>query len=285
MGHPIEKYRLEWRDLEMAGRDYRTPKRLGRIMNNWTRKIRSGDFRAAAKLITAIERGDPSAVPILKSLYPYTGRARIIGITGSTGTGKSSLINGLTTGYRRLRQRVGILAVDPTSPISGGAILGDRIRMREHFTDPGVFIRSIASRGAPGGLPVLVLAEAVHVLDALGMDVVFIETIGVGQDQTAVSSIARTTVVVLNPTMGDEVQLLKAGIMEVADLFVVNKADLPGGDTMAIHLSDLSGSERPIPVFKTSALKQLGIDELIKGLNDLARKTRQARQPKGTDRR
>ncbi|HUK56650.1 MAG TPA: methylmalonyl Co-A mutase-associated GTPase MeaB [Nitrospiria bacterium] len=254
-------------------------------MNNWTRKIRSGDFRAAAKLITAIERGDPSAVPILKSLYPYTGRARIIGITGSTGTGKSSLINGLTTGYRRLRQRVGILAVDPTSPISGGAILGDRIRMREHFTDPGVFIRSIASRGAPGGLPVLVLAEAVHVLDALGMDVVFIETIGVGQDQTAVSSIARTTVVVLNPTMGDEVQLLKAGIMEVADLFVVNKADLPGGDTMAIHLSDLSGSERPIPVFKTSALKQLGIDELIKGLNDLARKTRQARQPKGTDRR
>jgi LAO/AO transport system kinase len=254
-------------------------------VNYLARQIRKGDFPSAAKLLTAVERGDPSAIPILKALTPYTGRAHVIGITGPTGTGKSSVINGLTTGYRRLRQRVGILAVDPSSPISGGAILGDRIRMRDHLTDPGVFIRSLAARRAPGGLPVLVLAEALHVLDALGMDVIFIETIGVGQDQTAVSSLVRTTVVVLNPTMGDEVQLLKAGIMEIADLFVVNKADLPGADTMAMHLADLSGGQNPTPVFKTSAIKRLGFDELMKGLNDLAKRTRPLRRPKGTIRR
>ncbi|MBI3995814.1 MAG: methylmalonyl Co-A mutase-associated GTPase MeaB [Nitrospirae bacterium] len=238
------------------------------------RQIRNGDFRAAAKLITAIERGDPSAVPILKALAPYTGRAQVIGITGPVGAGKSSLINELTTGYRHLRRRVGILAVDPTSPVTGGAILGDRIRMRDHLTDPGVFIRSLAARGAPGGLPVLVLAEALHVLDALGMDVIFIETIGIGQDQTAVASIARTTAVVVNPTLGDEVQLLKAGFMEIADIFVVNKADLPGADRMALQLAELSDAVNPAPVFKTSALKHEGLDELIKGLNDIGKKTR-----------
>lgn len=243
-------------------------------MNDSARQIRKGDFRAAAKLITAIERGDPSAVPILKALTPYTGRAQVIGITGPVGAGKSSLINDLTTGYRRLRRRVGILAVDPTSPITGGAILGDRIRMRDHLTDPGVFIRSLAARGAPGGLPVLVLAEALHVLDALGMDVIFIETIGIGQDQTAVASIARTTAVVVNPTLGDEVQLLKAGFMEIADIFVVNKADLPGADRMALQLAELSDAVNPVPVFKTSALKHEGLDELIKGLNDIGKRTR-----------
>jgi LAO/AO transport system kinase len=254
-------------------------------MSSAVRQIRHGDFRAAAKLITAIERRDPSAIPILRALTPDTGRARIIGITGPTGTGKSSLINALTTGCRRLRQRVGILAVDPTSPISGGAILGDRIRMRDHLTDPGVFIRSLASRGAPGGLPVGVLAEALHVLDALGMDWIFIETIGIGQDQTAVASIARTTVVVVNPAMGDEVQLLKAGFMEIADLFVVNKADLPGADRMALQLAELSDPRKPTPVFKISAIRQQGIDALIKGLNDLDRRTGQTKQPKGTHRR
>ncbi|HEY5595608.1 MAG TPA: methylmalonyl Co-A mutase-associated GTPase MeaB [Nitrospiria bacterium] len=238
------------------------------------RQIRNGDFRAAAKLITAIERGDPSAVPVLKALTPYTGRAQVIGITGPVGAGKSSLINDLTTGYRRLRRHVGILAVDPTSPVTGGAILGDRIRMRDHLTDPGVFIRSLAARGAPGGLPVLVLAEALHVLDALGMDVIFIETIGIGQDQTAVASIARTTAVVVNPTLGDEVQLLKAGFMEIADIFVVNKADLPGADRMALQLADLSDAVNPVPVFKTSSLKHEGLDELIKGLSDIGKRTR-----------
>jgi LAO/AO transport system kinase len=243
-------------------------------MSSPVRQIRNGDFRTAAKLITAIERGDPSAVPILKALTPYTGRAQVIGITGPVGAGKSSLINELTTGYRRLRRRVGILAVDPTSPVTGGAILGDRIRMRDHLTDPGVFIRSLAARGAPGGLPVLVLAEALHVLDALGMDVIFIETIGIGQDQTAVASIARITAVVVNPTLGDEVQLLKAGFMEMADLFIVNKSDLPGADQMSIQLSDLSDAVNPVPVFKTSVLKHQGLDELIKGLNDFFKRAR-----------
>lgn len=254
-------------------------------MKNSAQNILKGDFRAAAKLLTAIERGDPSAIPVLKALSPYTGRAHVIGITGPTGTGKSSLINGLTASYRRLKQRVGVLAVDPTSPKSGGAILGDRIRMRDHLTDSGVFIRSLSARGAPGGLPVLVLAESLHVLDALGLDVIFIETIGVGQDQTAVSSIARTTVVVLNPTLGDEVQLLKAGILEIADLFVVNKSDLAGADAMALQLADLSRPENPVPVFKTSALKNLGLDELVKGLNDRVKRTRPAKHSKGTNRR
>lgn len=255
------------------------------MISSAVRQIRNGDFRAAAKLITAIERGDPAAVPILKALAPYTGRAHVIGITGPAGAGKSSLINELTTGYRRLRLRVGILAVDPTSPITGGAILGDRIRMRDHLTDPSVFIRSLAARGAPGGIPVLVLAEALHVLDALGMDVVFIETIGIGQDQTAVASIARTTVVVVNPTLGDEVQLLKAGFMEIADLFVINKDDLPGADRMALQLADLSDAVNPVPVFKTSVLKQHGLDELIKGLNAFAQKTRRAEPPSRRTRR
>jgi len=254
-------------------------------MNDIIRGIQKGDFRAAAKLITAIERRDPAAIPSLRALTPDTGRARIIGITGPTGTGKSSLINALTTGCRRLRQRVGVLAVDPTSPISGGAILGDRIRMRDHLNDPGVFIRSLAARGAPGGLPLLEVAESSHVLDALGMDWIFIETIGIGQDQTAVASIARTTVVVVNPAMGDEVQLLKAGFMEIADLFVVNKADLPGADRMALQLAGLSDPGNPTPVFQVSSLRGEGIEALIKGLILLNQKMPQTRPPKGTHRR
>jgi GTPase len=243
-------------------------------MENWAREIRKGNFRGAAKLITAIERGDLAALPILRTLTPYTGRAHVIGITGPIGAGKSSLINSLATGYRRLRQRVGILAVDPTSSISGGAILGDRIRMHDHLADPDVFIRSLASRGAPGGLPVHVLKGALHVLDALGMDLIFIETIGIGQDETGIASIVRTTVVVVHPAMGDEVQLLKAGFMEVADLFVVNKADLPGADRMALELADLSDREYPVPVFKISALKKQGLDELIRALNSAGKRPR-----------
>ena len=254
-------------------------------MNDLTRQIRDGDFRVAAKLITAIERHDPAAIPILKTLTPYTGQAHVIGITGPMGTGKSSLINALTTVYRRLQRQVGILAVDPTSPVSGGAILGDRIRMRDHLTDRGVFIRSLASRGAPGGLPALVIAEAVHLLDALGMDVIFIETIGVGQDQTAVSTIARTTVVVLNPALGDEVQLLKAGFLELADLFVVNKADLPGTDQMILQLTELFGDSNPRPVFKVSALKQQGLEDVVKGLDAFRKTAAHSEPPRTGDRR
>jgi GTPase len=250
-------------------------------MNAIARQIRKGDFRAAAKLLTEIEQGNPSTIPILKALAPHTGRANVIGITGPVGTGKSSLISSLTTGFRRLKQKVGILAVDPTSPVSGGAILGDRIRMRDHLTDSGVFIRSLAARGAPGGIPTLVLAEALHVLDALGLDVILIETIGIGQDQTAVASVARTTVVVINPSMGDEVQLLKAGILEVGDLFVINKCDLPGADAMADQLAELSDSGHPVPVFKTSLPKHRGVEELVKALDDLWKRGRDIERASG----
>jgi len=243
-------------------------------MVNIAQRIRKGDIQAAAKILTMIEHGDPSAIPILKALTPYTGRAHVIGITGPVGTGKSSLINSLTNVFRRRKKKVGILAVDPTSPVSGGAILGDRIRMRDHFTDPGVFIRSLAARGAPGGFPTLVLAQALHVLDALGMDVIFIETIGIGQDQSVVDTLARTTVVVINPSMGDEVQLLKAGFMESGDLFAINKSDLPGADSMAVLLTDVSGSDRHIPIVRTSVTKRQGIEELIKALDEKWEDTR-----------
>ncbi len=191
-------------------------------------KILAGDPRSLARAATAIENRSPDAESLLKELFPRTGRASIIGITGAPGAGKSTLTDRLVHELRREDKSVGVLAVDPTSPYSGGAILGDRIRMLSHHADPGVFIRSMATRGHLGGLAAATTDMAL-LLDAAGKDFVLIETVGVGQDEVEIAKLADVTVVVLVPGMGDDVQAIKAGIMEIADVFVINKADQSGG--------------------------------------------------------
>ncbi len=191
--------------------------------------VLAGDRRALARLLTRIENGAPDAEPALAALYPHTGRAHRVGITGPPGTGKSSLVNVLAQVYRQQGVSVAIVAVDPSSPFTGGAILGDRIRMRDLAGDPGIFIRSMASRGSLGGLA-RSTADVVRTLDAAGFDRILIETVGAGQTEVDIARAAQTTVVVEAPGLGDDVQAIKAGLLEVADVLVVNKADLPGAD-------------------------------------------------------
>ena len=200
-----------------------------------SQRVLAGDIRAASRLMRNIDDGVQSATADLQALFPRTGRAYIIGITGSPGAGKSTLTDRLIARYRKQGKRVGVLAVDPTSPFTGGAILGDRIRMQEHATDPGVFIRSLATRGNLGGLS-RATGDCIRVMDAMGQDIVLVETVGVGQDEIDIAQMAHTTVVVTVPGMGDDVQAIKAGILEVADLFAVNKADLDGADRMVREL-------------------------------------------------
>ena len=192
-------------------------------------RVLAGDIRAASRLMRSIEDGDPSATRALQALFPNTGRAWVVGITGSPGSGKSTLTDKLIAHYRAAGKRVGVIAVDPSSPFTGGAILGDRIRMQEHATDPGVFIRSLATRGNLGGLS-RATGDCIRVMDAMGREVILVETVGVGQDEIDIAQMAHTTVVVVVPGMGDDIQAIKAGILEVADIFVVNKADLDGAD-------------------------------------------------------
>lgn len=197
--------------------------------------VLAGDVRKASRLMRLIDDLAPVATDALKLIFPHTGRAWIIGITGSPGAGKSTLTDRLITAYRAQGKSVGVIAVDPTSPFTGGAILGDRIRMQGHATDPGVFIRSLATRGNLGGLS-RATGDCLRVMDAMGRDVIIVETVGVGQDEIDIAQLAHTTVVVLVPGMGDDIQAIKAGILEVADVFVVNKADLDGADRVVREL-------------------------------------------------
>jgi LAO/AO transport system kinase len=229
--------------------------------------IRRGEPRALARAITRIENREASAEELLRQLFPDSGRATLLGLTGAPGAGKSTLADSLAALLRSRGQSVGIVAVDPTSPFSGGAILGDRIRMQRHHADDGVFIRSMATRGALGGLAAAA-ADVALLLDAAGKDIVLVETVGVGQDEVDIVRLADVTVVILVPGMGDDVQTIKAGIMEIADVFVINKADRPGADRVEQELrAMLSIGHRPdgwqVPIVKTVAADGAGVPELL----------------------
>lgn len=229
------------------------------------RSLLQGDVRSLAKAITLMENDDHSRVEILKHIYPHTGKAYVIGVTGPPGGGKSTLIDALTGSIRSDGLKVGIIAVDPSSPFTGGALLGDRIRMVRHSTDPGVFIRSMSSRGHLGGLS-RATSDAVKAMDAFGMDVIVIETVGAGQAEVDVVRTAHTSVLVVVPGMGDEVQVLKAGVMEIADVFAVNKADRPEADRLVRMIGVLLEMARDDdwtpPVIRTVASEGSGIDDL-----------------------
>ncbi len=233
-------------------------------MTDWAEKIRSGDTRALARAATGVENRDPEALAVLRELAASAGRARILGITGPPGAGKSTLVDALAAALRRQGQTVGILAVDPTSRATGGALLGDRIRMQQHHADPGIFIRSMASRGGPGGLA-RATADLARLLDAAGKQYVLIETVGVGQDEVEIADVAQVTIVVLVPGMGDDIQAIKAGIMEIADVFVINKSDQPGADRVERELQamlSLTDSPKP-PIVRTVATDGTGIPDLL----------------------
>jgi LAO/AO transport system kinase len=230
------------------------------------RGVRAGDTRALARAITVVENERPEARALVAELFPHAGGALVVGVTGPPGAGKSSLVDRLTARYRGAGRSVGVIAVDPTSPFSGGAILGDRIRMQSHATDPGVFIRSMATRGHLGGLAAAT-DQALTVLSAAGKDVVLVETVGVGQDEVEIVGTADVSLVVLVPGLGDEVQALKAGIMEIADVFVVNKADREGTDRLVAEIRSmlmLAAAEEDCPaIVKTTATLDQGLDELV----------------------
>jgi LAO/AO transport system kinase len=234
-------------------------------------QVLAGDIRAGARLMRDLDDRRPDAYAALKALYPHTGRAYMVGITGNPGAGKSPLVDALIAHYRAAGERVGVVCVDPTSPFSGGAILGDRIRMQRHALDPGVFIRSLATRGHLGGLSRSTF-DVAHVLDAMGYARILIETVGVGQDEVDVMRAAHTTVVVTVPGLGDDIQAIKSGLLEVADVLAVNKADREGADRTErdlLHMLDLRapGERKSVAVVRTVATKGTaegsGIAELV----------------------
>ena len=234
-------------------------------------RVLAGDARSIARAISLVEDETPAGADLIRDIYPHTGRAYLIGVTGPPGAGKSTLVDRLMTELRRTGQTVGVIAVDPTSPFTGGALLGDRVRMNAHHGDEGVFIRSMATRGHLGGLA-RATADAALVLDAAGRDIVIIETVGVGQDEVDIVRAADISIVVLVPGTGDEVQALKAGIMEIADIFVVNKADRDGADRLVQSVSAMlalqtfePGDWRP-PIQKTVATAGTGVPELLEAV-------------------
>ncbi|MER7177644.1 methylmalonyl Co-A mutase-associated GTPase MeaB [Streptomyces mesophilus] len=235
-------------------------------------QAREGRPRAVARLISLVEGASPQLREVMAALAPLTGHAYVVGLTGSPGVGKSTSTSALVSAYRRAGKRVGVLAVDPSSPFSGGALLGDRIRMADHASDPGVYIRSMATRGHLGGLA-WAAPQAIRVLDAAGCDVVLVETVGVGQSEVEIASQADTSVVLLAPGMGDGIQAAKAGILEIGDVYVVNKADRDGADSTVRELNHMlglgesrgPGDWRP-PIVKTVASRAEGVDEVVEAL-------------------
>ncbi|OKK20559.1 transporter [Streptomyces sp. CB00455] len=235
-------------------------------------QAREGRPRAVARLISLVEGASPQLREVMAALAPLTGGAYVVGLTGSPGVGKSTSTSALVTAYRKAGKRVGVLAVDPSSPFSGGALLGDRVRMSDHASDPGVYIRSMATRGHLGGLA-WAAPQAIRVLDAAGCEVILVETVGVGQSEVEIAAQADTSVVLLAPGMGDGIQAAKAGILEIGDVYVVNKADRDGADATARELNHMlglgesrgAGDWRP-PIIKTVAARAQGIDELVEAL-------------------
>ncbi|HEV2113989.1 MAG TPA: methylmalonyl Co-A mutase-associated GTPase MeaB [Terriglobales bacterium] len=240
--------------------------RLQSDVSQWVERIRTGDVRALARAISSIENSEPQSLDLLKAIFPHSGTARILGLTGAPGAGKSTLVDQLAREYRKQSKTVGIIAVDPTSPYTGGAILGDRIRMQAHHADNGIYIRSMATRGFLGGLA-RTTADVATVLDASGKSVVMVETVGVGQDEIDIVRLADVTVVILVPGMGDDVQTIKAGIMEIADIFVINKSDREGAERVEREIRAMQTlaprkDKWTPPIIKTIATEGHGISEL-----------------------
>jgi len=242
------------------------PSSIAQVVETWAQQIRAGDIRAVSRAITAIENQAPQAEPLLRELFPHTGQAYLTGVTGAPGTGKSTLVDRLAAHYRKQEQSVGVIAVDPTSPYTGGAILGDRIRMQGHAGDAGIFIRSMATRGFLGGLA-RATAEVALLLDAAGKKQLLIETVGVGQDEVDIVRLADCVLVVLVPGLGDDIQNMKAGLMEIGDIFVLNKADREGADRLEEQLHAMLALVMPRdgwhpPVVRTVATEGTGIEAL-----------------------
>ena len=237
-------------------------------------RVREGNPRALARAISVVEDRTPDSTDLLKALFPFSGNAVLLGLTGSPGAGKSTLVDQIAREYRKQDKTIGIVAVDPTSPFSGGAILGDRIRMQSHYADSGIYIRSMATRGSLGGLAGTT-ADVATVLDASGRDLVIIETVGVGQDEVDIVTLADVTVVVLVPGMGDDVQTIKAGIMEIADVFVINKSDRDGADRVereirAMQSLAMRHDNWTPPIVKTVATDGTGIPEVLQAIESLS---------------
>jgi len=241
-------------------------------MKHWVEQVRSGDPRALARAISTVENRTPGWAELLKAVFPHSGTARILGLTGAPGAGKSTLVDQLAKHYRKTGKTLGIVAVDPTSPYTGGAILGDRIRMQDHHSDPGIYIRSMATRGSLGGLA-RTTADVATLLDASGRDLIMIETVGVGQDEVDIVRLADVTIVILVPGMGDDVQTIKAGIMEIADIFVVNKSDRDGAERVEREIRSLQSLATrhdgwTPAIVKTVASEGKGVTELAGAITE-----------------